>query len=172
MAETDAESIQLAIRCGIGRMAEMKRIDVQRFQAAAKRRLQEAGVPLTDGADIEIADFGLGEYEKTGLALVLRCNEPEYCSKWLVVEPGQTCPAHHHKKKKETFFVHAGTVRLRAGPETMTLRPGDSFTIPRGVVHEFTSPVGAVVEEVSTHDENSDSYFVDPRIVRDPVIEE
>jgi D-lyxose ketol-isomerase len=153
-------------------MSRMRRTEVVRYQRAANQRLKAAGVVIPDPDRIEIADFGLNEYATTGLALFVKCNEDEYCSKWMALEPGQSCPAHHHKKKKESFFVISGTVTLRAGNETMTLKPGDSYTIPRLVVHEFTSPDGAVIEEVSTHDENSDSYFVDPRIVRDPKIEE
>lgn len=150
----------------------MKRTDVARRQRQANERLRSAGVVVPDPERIEIADFGLNEYDSTGLALYVKCNEDEYCSKWMALEPGQACPAHHHKKKKESFFVISGTVRVRAGNETMTLGPGESCTIQRLIVHEFTSPDGAVIEEVSTHDENSDSYFVDPRIVRDPQIEE
>jgi N-acetylneuraminate synthase len=150
----------------------MKRSDVGKHQQAALKRFKAANVTIPNPEKIEIADFGLNEYGKTGLALFIKCNEDEYCSKWMALEPGQTCPAHHHKKKKESFFVLSGTVHLKAGEKKLTLKPGDSYTIPRLIVHEFTSPDGAVIEEVSTHDENSDSYFVDPRIVRDPKIEE
>lgn len=150
----------------------MRRKEVQKLQQAALKRFAGAQVAIPDADRIEIADFGLGEYPRTGLALFVKCNEEEYCSKWMALEPGQACPAHHHKKKKESFFVMSGTVRLRVDGKNRTLRPGESATIPRLAVHEFTSPDGAVIEEVSTHDENSDSYFVDPRIVRDPKIEE
>ncbi len=150
----------------------MHRKDVARYQQAALDRFKAAKVPIPNPEKIEIADFGLNEYGKTGLALFVKCNENEYCSKWMALEPGQTCPAHHHKLKQETFFVLSGNVTLRAGDKTLTLKPGDSYTIPRFVIHEFSSSDGAVIEEVSTHDENSDSYFVDARIVRDPKIEE
>jgi D-lyxose ketol-isomerase len=54
----------------------------------------------------------------------------------------------------------------------MTLSPGQSYTLKPGVNHKFRSVGGAIIEEVSTHDENSDSYFADKAIVRDPIIEE
>ena len=38
---------------------------------------------------IEIADFGLGRWEHAGLGIVIRVNEPEYCSKHLTLFPGQ-----------------------------------------------------------------------------------
>ena len=74
----------------------MKRADIVRYQQAARKVLSAAGIPLAPGAEIEIADFGQGRFEQLGLALVVRVNEPEYCSKWLVLLPGQKCPAHHH----------------------------------------------------------------------------
>jgi D-lyxose ketol-isomerase len=150
----------------------MKRTDVTRYQEGALSRLVSAGITIRDPEQIEIADFGLGEYEKTGLALYVRINEPEYCSKWLVLEPGQTCPPHYHKIKKETFFVVSGRAEVTIGDRTMSLEPGGRATVPVGVLHAFTSSQGAVLEEVSTHDENADSYFLDPRIVREPAIEE
>ena len=58
------------------------------------------------------------------------------------------------------------------GGEEVVLEPGGRYTIGPGIDHTFASDGGAVVEEVSTHDEDSDSIFRDPRIVRDPPIEE
>jgi len=153
-------------------MAAMKRAEVARYQERARAILRGAGIPLGDDAHIEIADFGLGEFQRLGLALVVRINEPEYCSKWLVLLPGQKCPLHFHKLKKETFFIHAGSVRLRVGDRELELGPGQSLTLPPYMAHEFWSAAEAVIEEVSTHDENSDSYFPDPRIVRDTAIED
>jgi D-lyxose ketol-isomerase len=149
----------------------MKQSEVLREQEIVRGMLTQAGIVVGAKQAVEIADFGLGRYRQEGLGLVVRVNEPEYCSKWLTLLPGQTCPWHHHRLKKETFFVHTGDVTLRAGDETVELKPGDSYTIPPGVDHEFTSVAGAVIEEVSTHDENADSYFRNPEIVRDPIIE-
>ena len=67
--------------------------------------------------------------------------------------------------------MRIGGVGESLGREVL-LAPGDSFTLPPGTVHEFWSDVEAVVEEVSTHDENSDSYFADPAVIRDPQIED
>lgn len=150
----------------------MTRGDVVIEQEAVRAMLADAGIILGATDEVEIADFGLGHYRKEGLGLVVRINEPEYCSKWLTLLPGQTCPWHFHKLKKETFFVITGEVHLDAGAERITLRAGDRYTILPGVEHQFTSPAGAVIEEVSTHDVNSDSYFRNPNVIRDSVIEE
>jgi N-acetylneuraminate synthase len=150
----------------------MKRSEVLREQEVVRAMLADAGITVSWQDEIEIADFGLGHYRKEGLGLVVRVNEPEYCSKWLTLLPGQTCPWHFHKLKKETFFVLKGEVVLDAAANHVVLRPGDSYSIAPGVEHQFSSPAGAVIEEVSTHDENSDSYFRNPNVVRDTVIEE
>ena len=150
----------------------MTRSQVEAARREIRAQLGQAGLVLDSALAVEVADFGLGRYEEEGLGLVVRVNEPEYCSKWLTLCPGQTCPRHHHRLKKETFFVLHGTVVLEADGRTISLAPGERYTILPGVRHAFRSEAGAVIEEVSTHDENSDSYFDDPAIVRDPVIED
>jgi D-lyxose ketol-isomerase len=151
---------------------KMKRSVVTMHQERVRRQLQAAGVILSPSELVEIADFGLGRFEQLGLGLVVRINEPEYCSKWLTLYAGQKCVRHYHKLKKETFFVLSGDVTIDIDVERIHLAPGDSYTLAPGTPHAFWSEAGAVVEEVSTHDENSDSYFDDPAIVRAPIIEE
>ena len=83
----------------------------QKYQQLAYEYLQRAGIVLTpeERENIEIADLGLGEYEKTGLALVTYVNTERVCAKELVLLPGQTCPEHLHPPvngkpgKEETF---------------------------------------------------------------------
>lgn len=150
----------------------MRKVEYQAEQAAVRQMLRSAGIPIPDNIQIEIADFGLGKYREIGLGCVVKVNEPEYCAKWLTLLPGQICPWHFHKLKKETFIAHKGIVELTTQKEKIVLHPGEQYTLSRGVRHTFTSKAGAVIEEVSTHDENADSYFDDPNIVRDTVIED
>lgn len=58
--------------------------------------LQQAGIVLTpeEKDRIKVADFGLGELEKTGLEIVTHINTDRVCAKELVMFPGQTCPQH------------------------------------------------------------------------------
>jgi len=86
----------------------MKRSEVTAAQAKTRRQLEDAGLTLPTALEIEIADFGLDQFALEGLGIVIRVNEPEYCSKWLTLMPGQECPTHYHKLKKETFFVLRG----------------------------------------------------------------
>jgi D-lyxose ketol-isomerase len=149
----------------------MNQKEFAKAQADVKKALKDAGIVIPKGAEIEIVDFGLNEYDKTGLGIYLKVNEPEYCSKWMVLKPGQTCANHKHKNKKETFFVIKGIVDLRIGDKLIKLKPGNSYTLRKNTNHTFTSKKGAVIEEVSTHDENADSYFTDKRIIRDLVVD-
>lgn len=132
--------------------------------------MKEANIPLPKSAEIEITDFGLDNFKKLGLGLYIKVNEPEYCSKWLVVFPGQVCPYHMHRDKKETFIVMKGTVELTFEDKKIILKPGDSYTLEQNTYHTFTSKRGAVIEEVSTYDTNADNYFRDEKIVRDTLI--
>ena len=67
---------------------------------------------------MEIAEFGLGELERTGLALVVYVTQIAIAPKELVLLPRQTCPEHLHPPvagesgKMETFRCRRGTVWL------------------------------------------------------------
>lgn len=150
----------------------MTRSEYAAAQAQVRRRLESAGLALDPNTEIEVTDFGLGHWAQEGLGLVLRVNEPEYCSKYLTLEAGQECPLHFHKLKKETFFVLTGEVKLWADGRTIMLIPGEGYTLSPGVLHSFDSLGGAIIEEVSTHDDNADSYFKNTAIVRDPPLVE
>ena len=67
-----------------------------RERAAAM--LADAGIVLTaaESAAIEVADFGLGRLEETGLQIVVYVNTERVCAKELVLFPYQTCPEHRH----------------------------------------------------------------------------
>ncbi len=145
-----------------------------RERAAAM--LADAGIVLTpqerDG--IEIADFGLGELERTGLQIVVYVNTDRVCAKELVLFPGQLCPEHRHPPvgddpgKEETFRCRTGSVQLHVdGHGDVELRPGEQFTIPPDTLHWFRAgPEGAVISEFSTRSRDETDVFSDPRIVR------
>ena len=48
------------------------------------------------------------------------------------------------------------------------MKPGELFTIERGMIHEFKaiSSTGAVIEEISTESIRSDSYYLDDKILK------
>src|SRR5688572_14514205 len=86
----------------------------------AAEMLARAGLVITpeERERIEVADFGLGEPERTGLQLLTYVNTDRYCAKELVLFPGQICPEHRHPPvagqpgKEETFRCRWGEVRL------------------------------------------------------------
>lgn len=175
--------------------------EVQQARERAARMLDEAGIALTDAerAELEIADFGLEDLERTGLQLVVYENNDRYCAKELVLFPRQTCPEHRHPPvgddpgKRETFRCRRGTVWLYvegepaarpkaqppAGDEAyytvfheIELRPGDQYTIPPNTLHWFQAgDEGAIVTEFSSTSRDELDVFTDPRIRRIPEVE-
>ncbi len=174
--------------------------ELRKWQQKAYDYLQRAGIVLTpeERENIEIADLGLGDFERTGLALVVYVNTERVCAKELVLLPGQTCPQHFHPPvngqpgKEETFRCRWGEVYLyvpgeptpnpRAKPPAgdeeyytvwheIVLRPGDQYTLYPETWHWFQGgPEGAVVSEFSTRSTDENDLFTDPRIKRLPEV--
>jgi D-lyxose ketol-isomerase len=170
----------------------------RQLQAQTAAILTRAGISLTtqEQANIEIADFGLDEVERTGLELVVYINTDRYCAKELVLFPRQTCPEHRHPSideqpgKMETFRCRAGKVWLYVegkqsreihahvplGSEPyytvfheIELQPGEQYTIPPDTLHWFqAAEEGAVVSEFSSTSRDKFDIFSDPRIKRIP----
>lgn len=44
---------------------------------------------------------------------------------------------HRHANADEVVFLMRGQVRVHAGDETQELQPGDSLSIPAGIVHQI-----------------------------------
>ncbi len=145
-------------------------------QERAAATLADAGIVLTpeERDAIEIADFGLGDFERTGLAILTYVNTARVCAKELVMLPNQICPEHRHPPvagepgKEETFRCRTGTVRLHVeGHDGIVLRPGEQFTIMPDTLHWFQAGEdGAIVSEFSTRSRDESDVFSDPRIVR------
>lgn len=123
-----------------------------------------------------------------------RDDEPSYAEKIMVVRETQETPFHFHAQKMEDIIVRGGgnlviemfntdaqgrrtdtavTVRtdgrLRhtAPGEPLVLRPGESVTLPAGVMHRFYGEAGrgkVLVGEVSkVNDDFVDNYFLDAK---------
>lgn len=180
-------------------------ISKAQYQSALERSvrmLQQAGIVITpeERARFEVADFGLGELEKTGLEILTYVNTDRVCAKEIVLFPGQTCPEHLHPMvrgnpgKEETFRCRWGTVYLyvpgapaskpACRPPTgsdahykvmhqICLKPGDQYTLPPDTWHWFQAgPDGAIVSEFSTRSTDDEDLFTDPRIKRLPEVVE
>jgi D-lyxose ketol-isomerase len=178
-------------------------IDRQEYQRAVERAsamLQRAGLTITpeERERFEVADFGLGELEKTGLEIITYVNTERCCAKEIIMTPHQTCPEHKHPTiggvpgKEETFRCRWGTVYLYV-PGTPTspaacrppegsekyytvhheicLKPGEQYTLWPDTLHWFQAgPEGAIVSEFSTKSTDEADVFTDPRIKRAPEV--
>ncbi|ACZ43423.1 conserved hypothetical protein [Thermobaculum terrenum ATCC BAA-798] len=174
----------------------LSREEYRRAQERAAQMLEEAGIVLTpqERAQIEVADFGLGDLEHTGLQLVTYINTERVCAKELVLFPHQTCPEHRHPPvgddpgKEETFRCRRGLVYLylegeptpspKARPpqgrehtytvwHEIELHPGEQHTIPPNTLHWFQAgPEGAIVSEFSTRSRDDTDIFTDQEITR------
>jgi len=176
--------------------------EAKKAQQKAAEMLALSGIHLTpaEREQIEIAEFGLGELDQTGLELVVYVNTDRYCAKELVLFPRQTCPEHRHPPvgadpgKMETFRCRQGKVwlyvegaatqtmqaKVPAGSEPyytvfheIELNPGEQYTIPPNTLHWFQAgDEGAIVSEFSSTSRDEFDIFTDPRIKRLPEIVE
>jgi mannose-6-phosphate isomerase-like protein (cupin superfamily) len=126
--------------------------------------LDSSGVMFPQ-SQLEISHhYGIDRFDEYGLAMVTVVNR-DYCKKLLIQTPGQEHPEQYHKRKEETFHVLFGQVDLWLDGVQSILRPGDVLTIRPGVRHRFRSPLGAVIEEISSTHFKDDSYYVDESIM-------
>jgi D-lyxose ketol-isomerase len=164
--------------------------------------MAEAGITMTpeERNRIEVAELGLGEFQRTGLCLVVYENNDRYCAKELIMFPRQTCPEHLHPPvgkapgKRETFRCRKGIVwlyvegqpvqapkaKVPAGSEKfytvfheVELRPGQQYTIEPNTKHWFQAgDEGVIVSEFSSTSRDEFDVFTDPRVERMTKIEE
>ena len=173
----------------------LTRKQVAEAQAKAAAMLDQAGIALTpeERANLEVADFGLGDLSRIGLEVLVYVNTARVCAKELVLFPGQTCPEHRHPTrgqvsgKEETFRCRWGKVYLYVSGSAGTpkleglepyrqhltaahqveLNPGDQYTLLPDTLHWFRGGSrGAVVSEFSTSSTDEQDLFTDPRINR------
>ena len=150
----------------------------------------------------DITDFGLGDFDRSGLTLVNLALEPEYCEKIMYARRGQVTPCHAHVRKKEDIICRVGELLVRLWPgkpgeasgvgeaewcvsvdgqrirvepgEEIALAAGSRVTLVPGVWHEFyPSSDECVIGEISTaNDDQNDNLFLNPGVGRFPGIEE
>ena len=174
------------------------------YLAARERALalyERAHILLTEEEkeQLEVIDHGLGDFDRTGLAIVVYVNTALCCAKELALLPRQTCPEHIHEPlpalgymgKEETFRCRYGKVYLyvpgtpapqpHAVPpdeyypvfHEIELLPGQQYTLPPNTWHWFQAgEEGAVVSEFSTASHDEYDRFTNPHIRRQPVVED
>jgi len=90
-------------------------------------------------------------------------NGDGYCGRVLNVLQDRKCSLHYHIKKKETFYVLSGRIKVVLSfdlrDETIILEEGESIDIPRQVLHQFIGLTDSKVLEVSTEDIGEDDII-------------
>ena len=134
------------------------------------RQLAEWGLAMPDVEPLVI-HFGLNDFRRVGLTEYWIANEQDagYCGKFLFVFDAQTCPAHHHRVKHETFFVVKGSVRMATDGAARTMHEGETLIMAPGTCHSFTGVGNALLLEVSMPCTPNDNFFSDKRIGQDGV---
>ena len=163
-----------------------------------KSRKAEAQKIIDSNLGWDITDYGLNEFDKTGLFLftVRNGNNADlskgrgmlYAEKAMISRDKQYSPMHRHNLKAEDIINRGGGTlvielfgdtdgikRVLPAGHHLKLAPGESVTLmPNEHWHAFWGEGGDVfVGEVSTvNDDNTDNVFEDPRIARFGGIEE
>jgi D-lyxose ketol-isomerase len=126
--------------------------------------LKESNVTVPSNAELEISHhFGLDHFESVGMSMITVVNR-EYCKKLLILLPGQRHPAMYHKVKDETFFLLHGDITLLLDDVDTPIELGETVHIQPGVVHEFWTKNGAIIEEVSSNHSHTDSFYIDEKV--------
>ena len=128
--------------------------------------LKKCQTQIPGGVNLEISHhYGLNNFYKFGLVIINIINR-KYTKKILLTLPGQSHPEQWHKKKEETFYILYGDLTLNLDGEKQKLKAGDVITIMPGTKHQFYSQKGCVIEEISTTHHDDDSYYTDPKIMK------
>jgi len=85
---------------------------------------------------------------------VIEIND-RYMVKKLTMWAGHRCSLQYHNMKRETIYVLAGQLRIYTGPaqDRLTSKvygPGETITLPPGVVHRMEGVEDSVYLEAST----------------------
>lgn len=177
----------------------MKRSQINKVVQDATYFFMANGWTLPPNPKWDVTDFGLGEFNKTGLVLINLAEEAEYCEKIMYARKNQTTPAHTHKKKKEDIICRTGKLAIKvwnghpdkAEPkdfsikvngafitvvsgDTIRLQSGERVTLTPGIYHEFYPETEeCILGEVSTaNDDLNDNFFVNANIGRFSQIDE
>lgn len=141
---------------------------VNRIIERSKLHFESAGVIIPNRSSVELSHhYGIERFDEFGIVMVTVVNR-DYCKKVIGVFPGQTNPEHVHKKKEETFVCLSGTLVVDLGGDIHTLKPGGIVTVEVGTPHSFSSPDGAVFEEISSTHYVNDSFYTDVSINKNP----
>ena len=90
----------------------------------------------------------------------------DYAGKRMLVKKGGQASFEYHCKKIEGYYIHSGRLllRFRAGrgeDRFFELEAGQTVFIPPGLMHQRGGLEDTVIIEISTRDDDSDSFLVE-----------
>lgn len=75
----------------------------------------------------------------------------EYVEMDITAEPGAKTIVHIHPEMDETYQILSGTLDVLYEGRWRSLRPGESFSVPRGQVHAFRNVSGGPTRFMNRH---------------------
>jgi len=101
----------------------------------------------------------------------------EFTGKKIFFKKGNSSSLHFHCKKTETYFIHSGKLllRLRAGQgkdKFFVLKPGQAIDITPGLMHQAGGLEDTIIIEISTRDQDTDSFIVESEFMEMPRLKE
>ena len=138
-----------------------------------KELIVRSGVVVPRGSSLLLSHhYGIEKFRRYG-AGVITCFNKEYAKKYLIMLPGQMHPMHYHKIKAESFLVlHGDMVLSHIKPwqyriRQETLGVGDWIHMEVAEKHDFQTEGGCVFEEISSRENEGDSYYDDQEVQKD-----
>lgn len=107
------------------------------------------------------------DYRKKYWGYIYSIFSENTCGKVMYIEAGSSGSLEYHLKKYETYYVYEGSCNVdlrygRAVNKTIKLRKGNIFHLAPGIMHRRRgSTENCVIIEISTKDNDSDSYIVE-----------
>lgn len=83
----------------------MKRSQINNGYLQAKTCFEKNGWALPPDPRWDVADMGLGKFDRYGLDLINLAEDSEYCNKLMYARKNQITPAHCHKQKKRRYHL-------------------------------------------------------------------
>lgn len=100
-----------------------------------------------------------------------------FTGKKIFFKKGNSSSLHFHCRKTETYFIHSGKLflRLKAGQgedKFFILRPGQAINITPGLMHQAGGLEDTIIIEISTPDQDADSFIVESEFSEMPRMKE
>lgn len=140
--------------------------DKKEIMRKAKKVIDGWGLKMPNEYPPLLLDFGMGDFSKTGHIEYVIVNDEKngYCGKFIFMFRGQTCPAHCHRKKHETFMVVKGAITMRMNGKVIKMKQGQVLKMPQKNLHSFTAEKDSLILEVSLPSIKKDNFFENKKI--------